>query len=255
MGFSALTNTIQNSLNWAAAYLVQRPTTGVGGTAGEPAITTANLIMGIILGAPFKWEWNRVSNLNAFQTKIGFTDYKVALPTFGYLEKGIVIDPSINTAQTGQKSQFEMSVYKILGQDNNKPSRPMSIAVLVDDNAGNITFRLSPVPDKVYTIGLDYQMAPNFIAPGASLSNTTWAPIPDKLSYIYQRGFLAHLQGMYNAQMYFAHMSMFFRQLVSACEGLTETEKNIFLEEQLRTLQTQQASVLGTQQGKAARVQ
>ena len=216
---------------------------------GEPAITTANVIMQSILGAPFKWEWNRVYAKTAITCVAGTSDYLISLPTFGYLEKAILVNPQA-TGSTPPNQELEL--YKVLGNDGQR-NRPMRIATLLDDNAGNITFRLFPIPDIAYTVDLVYQNAPITIAQGANLSTTTWTPIPDKMSYLYQRGFLAQLQGMYNSQLYLAGMEMFFRQLVAANEGLSEAEKAIFLEDKLRALKTQSAERLGIQQGKQSR--
>ncbi len=245
----ATTIFINDSVNWVKAFVVQRPTTGVAGIAGEPAITTANLIMQSILGAPFKWEWNRTQAASAFTTIPNTSDYKVSLPTFGYLEKAVLVDP---TPAPGQPSNWELQLYKVIAKDGT-PNRSEFIATQLDDNAGNITFRLFPPPNKVYNVDLTFQNAPLTIPQGANLSTTLWAPIPDKMSYLYQRGFLAQLQGMYNSQLYVTGMTLFFRQLVAASEGLTEAEKAIFLEESLRLVQTQAASLQTIQQGKAAR--
>ena len=258
MPFNACTVTIQGSINWCLAFVFQRLLTGVAGVTGEPAITSANVIMGMILGPPFKWEWNRSSALSAITTKAGQSDYSVSLPTFGYLEKATLVNPAAPgplAAQTGSwpnPPNFELEVYKVLAKDG-QWSRPLKIATLLDDDAGNITFRLFPVPDKVYTVDLIYQNAPNFIPQNANLATTTWAPIPDKMSYLYQRGLLAQFQGIYNSQLYLAGMSLFIRQLVAATEGLSEAEKAIYLEDSLRAIQTQAAETLGIQQGKAAR--
>lgn len=205
--------------------------------------------MGVILGAPFKWEWNRTYSGSAITTVAGVTDYKVSLSNFGYLEKSVLINPNF---QGQQPPAMELELYKVISLDTARAA-PRKIATLLDDNAGNITFRLMPTPDAVYNVDLIYQNAPNFIAQGTNLGITTWKPIPDKMSYLYQRGFLSQLQGMYNPQLYLAGMSMFYRQLVSAAEGLTEMEKAIFLEEALRKVQTQAEASLTVQQGKAAR--
>ena len=246
---SATTTTIQNSINWSAAFVVQRPTTGVAQITGEPAITTANVIMQSIMGPPLTWPWNRTNAVAAFQTTQGISDYTINLPTFGYLEKAVLVNPA---AQGQEPPNQELEVYRVLGKDG-KQNRPLNIAILLEDANQNYTFRLFPVPDKIYTVDLTYQNQPIFIPQGANLATTLWAPIPDKLSYLYQRGFLAQLQGMYNSQLYMAGMELFFRQLVAANEGLTEAEKAIFLEDKLRQLQTQAAALQTVQQGKQAR--
>jgi len=238
---------IQDTLNWLAAFIVQRPTTGVGGTALEPGLTSANLIMQTILAPPFKWEWNRVSTTASITTAAGTSDYQVTLSDFGYLEKATLVNAS---AVAPTPPNFELQVYKNLAKDGEQ-SRPGQIAVLLDDNSGHITFRLFPVPDGIYTVDLIYQKAP---VTATVLGGTTWTPIPDKFAFLYERGLMAQLQMMYNQQLGLSNMEIFFRQLVAAAEGLTEMEKNIFLADSLRSVKMQAAEMAGVQQGRAARV-
>ena len=241
----ANTITIQQTLNWLTAFLVQRPTTGVGSNANEPALTSANYIMQTILAPPFRWEWNRVTTTASITTVAGQSDYPVALSDYGWLEKATLVDatPAGNTPPN-----FELEVYEILAKDG-KQNPPRKIAVLLDDNAGNITFRLFPVPDKVYTVDLQYQKAPVF----AVGLNTSWAPIPDKMAFLYERGMQAQMQMMYNQQLGLSNLEIFFRQLVGAAEGLTEMEKAIFLEDSLRPIRTRQAELGNIAQAKQAR--
>jgi len=241
----ATTITISNTLAWIYAFLVGRPTTGVGGFANEPGLTSANFIMQTILAPPFKWEWNRKRALTAITTVPGTSDYTIALTDYGWLEKATLVNPNPVGAEA---PNHELEIYEVLAKEGKK-NRPDKIAVLLDDNAGNITFRLFPVPDKIYTVDLDYQKAPIL----ASVLTTTWAPIPDKLAFLYEQGLKAQMQGMYNVQLYLAGMEMFYRQLVAAAEGLSEMEKAIFLEDSLRIARTRTAELTSTQQGKQAR--
>jgi len=241
----ATTNTIQNTLNWLTAFIVQRPTTGVGGNASEPALTSANYIMQSILSAPFRWEWNRLFLPAAITTVAGTTDYPVSIPTFGYLEKATLV----NATPIGNAApNYELEVYKVIATDG-KQNRPNRIAVLLDDNAGNITFRLFPVPDQAYTINMDIQKA---AVTATSLGNL-WAPIPDKMAFLYEQGLKATLQGMYNAQLYMSGMELFFRQLVGASTGLSEAEKDIFLADAIRYTKMRSAETIETQQGRQVR--
>jgi len=241
----ATTITIQQSLNWITAFLVQRPTTGVGGNANEPALTSANYIMQTILSAPFRWEWNRLSLPSAITTVIGEADYLVNIPTFGYLEKATVVNPGA-TGYT--PPNFELEVYPVLAKDG-KNNRPEKISVLLDDNAGNITFRLFPCPDQIYTVDLVLQSAPIT----ATTLGATWAPIPDKYAFLYEQGLKSTLQGMYNVQLYLNGMELFFRQLLGAATGLTETQRDIFLTDALRYATMRAGALIETQQGKQAR--
>ena len=201
--------------------------------------------MQTILAPPFRWEWNRVALTSAITTVAGTSDYLVNLPNFGWLEKAVLVNPSpVGT----QPPNTELDVYEILGKEG-KQNRPIHIAVLLDDNNGNITFRLFPVPDQAYTVDLDYQKSPILAANLSAL----WAPIPDKLGFLYERAMLAQMQMMYNQQLGMSNLEIFFRQLVGAAEGLSEMEKAIFLEDQLRVVRQRQAEIQAVQQSRAAR--
>ena len=78
---------------------MQRPTTGVGQNANEPALTSANYIMQTILAPPFRWEWNRVTTTASITTVAGQSDYPVALSDYGWLEKATLVDGGLNGAQ------------------------------------------------------------------------------------------------------------------------------------------------------------
>ena len=244
----ATTNTIAGTQIWVASYISQRLTAGVV-SATEPALTAANKTMQFILSAPLIWEWNRASAVSAITTVAGTSDYAVSLANFGFLEKATLVNasPIGNTPPN-----FELDVYKSLSKDG-KQNRPSKIATLLDNNAGSITFRLFPVPDAVYTVDLLYQNAPILATAGGSGLSSTWAPIPDKMAYLYEEGFRAEMQLMYNSQAGIAGMERFFRMVVGAAEGLSEMEKAIFLEESLRGLKTRTAELTNIQQGRQAR--
>jgi hypothetical protein len=240
----ATTITIQQTLNWLTAFLVQRPTTGVGGNLNEPALTTANKIIATITAAPFAWSWNRTLLANAFTTTAGTQDYQVSIPTFGWLETASF---SIPGAVAPNPPSKQLEVYGLIGTDTD-PSQPRNIQVHLDDNAGNITFRLFPVPDGTYPVTLTIQ---NAVTLTTALTNN-WAPIPDKYSFLYEQGMLAHLQGMYSIPAFLQGMQIFFRQLVGAAEGLSESQRAIFLEDSLRVTRTQSLE-LGATQGSPRR--
>ena len=241
------TITIQQTIsNFVLPSIVQRPFTGIGGIALEPGLTSSNYIMQSILQPPFRWEWNRNVITGAITTVAGQSDYPISISTFGWLEKATLVDP---TPYTNEPPNHELEIFEILGKDGQQ-NRPQKIALLQDNGTGTITFRLFPVPDKVYTIDLDLQNAPIL---ATSLGATTWAPIPDKLAFLYERGMLAMAQMMYNQQLGLSNLEVFFRQLVAAAAGLSEMEKAIFLEDELRPIRMRQNALQAAQQGKAAR--
>lgn len=246
----ANTVTLQDTLNWINGLIVQRPQTNVGQVANEPFLTAANKIMCTILANPFIWEWNRTSATTAFTTTAGTTDYQVDLPTFGFLEKATI---NYVTVPTGANPSYEIEVWRNLSREL-KPNRPAHIATLLDNNAGEITFRLTPAPDVAYTVDLIYQNAPiQATTINSSTGFTTWAPIPDKFQYLYEQGMLAHMQMMYNQQLALSNLEIFYRSLIAAAEGLSEMEKAIWLEDSLRILKAQLNTAQGAQQGKQAR--
>ena len=309
----ATVNTIKGTINWCLAFILARPSLGVAGIYQEPAITLANLLMSTILGPPFAWQWNRATTTFNATLLLG-TDYSVSITDFGWLERATVTDA--NGAAT------EIAVVTSMAADS-ETALPFQICPVLDDNAGNITFRLLPAPDASYTVTLTYQKAPiavtslykasvgaitsiaatdgfvtvytasgNFTGYAAlvgtyvQISNTTiptgytvttnpndglflvtasssttltlqnpkgilqagaagiaqpavsWAPIPDKYNFLYNRGMLAHLHNMYDSATYMMELQLFIRQLVGCSEGLSDTAKAIFLEDRLNIMRT-----------------
>lgn len=208
-------------------------------TANDPAFSNADWVKQFILSPPFAWRWNRTGTTSpqtpTFQTQIGITDYTVFLPTFGWLEKAVAYDTNNGFAA------YELQVGLNLGRENttNQASR---ISTQYDDNQGNITFRIFPAPDQIYNIGLEYQNAATLFT---SVENT-WAPIPDYLSFLYNTGFIAKGYDYTNDSRYQGQMQMFLQDLVSASEGLSESEKNIWLTDRLNSMR----ETLAVQNGK-----
>lgn len=102
---------------------------------------------------------------------------------------------------------------------------PRFIAAEGDDNLGDITFRLQPVPDATYPIAVTIQQKATLMQNTAS----TWAPIPDEFAYIYNWGFLA-LMMLYADDPRFPQVNQkFIAHLLGASHGLTATQINVFL--------------------------
>lgn len=237
----ATTLTLQNTINWALPFIRYQPVTI--GTATEPALSNANIILQTILGPPFCWRWNRATN-SSTSTVAGTQDYAVTLSTFGFLEKATVTDA--NSIVT------ELEIRDVLSADTTltgNRSRPNYISVQSDDNAGSITFRLVPVPDAIYTLTLVYQNAATLFT---SLSGL-WAPVPDYFSYIYNRGFLSLSYSLADDPRFQIEHTRFLASLLAAAEGLSESQKNIFLGQFLPTTAQTQNTSLKTQQATQAR--
>jgi hypothetical protein len=78
----AATVTLDQTINWVRPYL-NWANLSIG-AAGEPAISSANLILQTLVGPPFKWPWNR--GTAKFQTIQGVQDYTMNITQFGYME-------------------------------------------------------------------------------------------------------------------------------------------------------------------------
>ena len=223
---------LQRTINRSSQYARLEPLLFASNTANDPAFSNADWVMQTILAPPFAWRWNRTSEGTpsnpAFQTTIGVTDYQVSLPTFGWLEKATLYDPTSGYAALELQVELNKAI-------ETAPLQPQRIATQLDDGEGNITFRLFGSPDQVYNVCLEFQNAAQlFTSP-----TQTWSPIPDYLSYIYNEGmdyrtfeYLADPRMQTSGQL-------FFQSLASASEGLTESQKNLWLSDRLNSIRQQ----------------
>jgi hypothetical protein len=173
-----------------------------------------------------------------FNTVVGQQDYTQAVPTFGYMEKAVVTYNGIK----------EITIKESLSQDS-APGRPDFIAAEVDDNAGNITFRLMKVPDQVCAVTVTFQKK----AVPFSLLTDSWM-IPDQYSHIYNYGFLA--LGLMHADdpRFPVFNQKFMSALLAVSTGLSETERNIFIGSWLALTRQETNEAIKTQQGNQVRV-
>lgn len=65
--------TLLDTCEWAKRFIFRRPV--ALGNSNEPAITSANLVLQTVVGAPFAWRWNRI--LTGFVTVPGQQDYTI----------------------------------------------------------------------------------------------------------------------------------------------------------------------------------
>lgn len=238
---SIANNTLLRTMKVSEHFCRNAPLSGVGGDPTEPAMSMGDWVRNFILSPPFAWRWNRGST--TITTVAGTQDYNKTLTDFGWMEKASCDDG----ANTGT-SIVELEIKLNLSEDNAK-SQPRFIAARLDDDNNVISFRLLPNPDAVYTINVAYQKAcPTF----ANLSDT-WGPIPDYLSHIYSMGFLGRAYEYFDDPRYSFTFQMFLRQLLAANEGLTESQKNIFMSEFLDGLRQQQGQGINTQFTKQGR--
>lgn len=163
-----------------------------------------------------------------------------ALPNFGWLEMASIAD---NTPIV-----HELEVVLDLSEETVR-NQPTRIAARLDDGNGSISFRLTPPPDKVYTVTLTYQNSPVLF----SSTSQTWTPIPDYLSYLYNSGFSAKSYEYINDGRFGAMLTTFLRQVIAANGGLTDSQVNIFLTDGVNAINTQQAAMQNGQLGRQGR--
>lgn len=230
-----MASTIQlaRTIALAQQFVRNAPLTFTGPTDNDPAFSNADWVRQFILSPPFAWRWNRTETPIACIP--GQTDYTVSLPTFGWIEKAIV------TFETNGSQTTELEVATSLAVESN-PNLPTKISAQLDDDAGNITFRLMPAPDEAYVVTVMSQNAAGtFTDP-----SQTWAPIPDFMSFLYNSGFQAKTYEYLSDSRFQAVMQLFLQQLVAANTGLSETQRNIFLQDRIDTTREQRGVQNGT---------
>lgn len=146
-------------------------------------------------------------------------DYTVAAPVFSHIEHASVLD----IAPTPSK-WWALQVKDNLGLDSTI-ARPSFISPHTEDGAGNITFRMMPAPAKNYPVSVHVQLA----APLITSINQTWSPMPDYMRYIYSWGFLALIWAFSDDNRFQIANQKFTAGLLARAEGITEEERNIFM--------------------------
>lgn len=233
------TRNLANTILWASAFLRNQPQDV---TNMQPALDSANVVMQTILGEPFKWRWNRAS-LTIAATNAGGQDYTVAAPNFGFVER-------LEANDTASGDIIEMIYREVMTKDP-AVDAPRFLSAQGDDNQGNLTFRVTPRPavGQDTTVTVIYQQKPPVLTSLASL----WAPLPDEFQYIYDIGFLTWMMVLSNDGRMPIFRDMFLSHLLGKAQGLTETERNIFLGNWLQVTSAAQASQMQTQMGVAGR--
>lgn len=153
-------------------------------------------------------------------------------------------------ASSGQIKQFPRALNTTPLGESSDQQQPQTLAVQSNDNAGNIGFRVLGVPNGNYNVVVTYQS----LAAALTTLTSSWG-MPDYVSFIYNRGFLAHMfEAMGDARAAQEKVA-FAAALLSHAEGLTDTEINLFLAQYLANPRAMESLNLKTQQGVAARGQ
>lgn len=227
----ASTITLQRSVTLASAFIRYAPLTM---SANDPALSNADWVRQFILSAPFAWRWNR--EVLTFTTSVGQSDYVVSTNDFGWIEKAILYNPDNGNFTNELEVENNLAV-------ESQPNQPTKISAQLDNDAGQITFRLVPAPDTEYNVEVTAQKA----APTFTSLSDTWAPIPDYFSYVFNTGFLAKNYEYMNDPRFVPTLQLFLQQVVAANEGLSDAQRNIFLSDRLDTVR----QTNNVQQGRA----
>lgn len=227
---------LQDTVNWCEPFLSGKPL--YLGAGSEPVLTNANIVKQTILAPPFRWAWNRAESA-PFASAVGVSDNAVALSTFGFIERAYLV-------LAGQPTFEIPNIVECLGPANaQEKDRPLSIAAQLDDNAGNITFRVAPAYDQIYQVTIVHQQKAALMTSLAS----SWSPIPDEFSNIYNMGVLA-LSLMFDDDPRFQIVnSRFVASLLSRAEGLSETQRSIFAARWNMMLSQPEAGSMRVKQG------
>lgn len=167
-------------------------------------------------------------------------DYTIAAPMFSHIEHASVLD-----IMKTPNNWIELKVQNDLALDS-RNARPTFVGPHVEDGNGNVTFRVMPSPNAAYPVSVHVQLA----APLITSVNQTWSPMPDFMKYIYSWGFMALVWAFADDARFQIANSKFTAGLLARAEGISEEERNIFMNNW--TLMTEQASGK-TQQGNQAR--
>jgi hypothetical protein len=151
--------------------------------------------------------WINLGNLNS-TVSINYS--------FGWIEGAVIQD---------SKGNYQEMSPKIWLAQSSPQDRPREIAAQIDLGDGNQTFRLQPVPDASYPVLITIQQKPGLF----TKTNETWAPIPDEYSRIYDWGVLALMFLYADDPRYQLANQKFVTQILGANAGLTDTERNIFM--------------------------
>ena len=225
-----------------ASYIPAATVTNVAGSGTVATITAANnFLVGNVV--TITGLTNTAFNVtNVIITSASVTQFTFASAT------SLASTADSGTAISGQQSEIT-NIVNVLGAGAELGS-PNSLAPQVDDNAGNITFRILPVPDNVYQVTIIYQKSiPGLITTTAS----TWAPIPDKYAYVYEWGFLALMAAYLQDPKWQTYNQKFVSALLGIAEGITEDQKNIFQKAWLNSMTEAQTTGMQAQQGTQAR--
>lgn len=185
-------------------------------------------------------------------TSLTTQDYVVAPPAgynaaggatqgwFSHIDHASVYDVSSTTPRW-----VELTVKNNLSLDS-VTGRSTFISPESEDENGNVTFRVMPSPDEAYPISIHAMLTP----PQITSVNQTWSPLPDYLQNVYTLGFLAYMMAFNDDPRAPMYNSQFKAAILARQDGLTQEERDIFLNNWDMLTSRQQ---MNAQQGTQAR--
>lgn len=228
-----------------ASYVMAAQVTGTLLTSNQAVYTAANqFVVGDLVTVTGTSNGNGI--FNVVNQSIVATDG--ATFTVNVTAGNISFTPDSGVATSGDVSEIP-NVQNVLGSGN-ESGTPNFISPQLDDNRGNITFRILPIPDQVFQINVIFQKKLPALMTGPT---STWAPIPDHYSNIYQWGFLAVVAAYFNDPRWAQFSQKFVACLLGMAEGLDQDQKNIFEKAWLDMVSERQTTNLKSGQGVQAR--
>lgn len=238
---------VQSTIDFSQPFIQYSPmAVGVG---NQPALGIANEIQYMVGSAPFTWGWNRKEDAS-LTTVAGTQDYSVNLTDFSFLEDVTLTKVSDGSVFKVQEI-YNTAVLSIADASPNKRGRPNAACILSVTYGTSIKLRFMGVPDVPYLVTLTYQ---KLIAPLTALTGAsgTWT-IPDQYQDIYNNLFLGEAMATVEDARANIYRQRGVTALLAKAEGLTEMQKNLFLEQFWARNNQQQAGTLRTQQAQQAR--
>jgi hypothetical protein len=241
-----MSTTVQNAIDFAQPFVEYIPPSA--GNNNNPALSIANMIQNMVTSPPFTWGWNRNED-HATSTVAGTQDYVCALTDFGFLEKITLKDTNGNLYDVSDI--YNTAALGIGNATTAKCARPNSAAVISVTYGTSFKLRFLAVPDAVYVV---YQTYQKLVTPMAALTGTpgTWT-IPDQYQDIYFNLFLGEIMAFADDARSQLYRQRGVLSLLAKAEGLSELQKNLFLEQFWARAGQQQQTALVRQQAQQAR--